>query len=147
LCTSTRTAAAKKRTLTIGSPVVSTAWAAWALLAADATARRILPRGYANRVRSCMVRPGGATCARTEWFFGNGGTDGSSGCGDAQWLAVARRFRSAGLTAVALDPKGRWVATVWQRGRAYDARTGTAVRICRHTDVVPLVFSPDGASS
>jgi len=55
---------------------------------------------------------------------------------------------AAGLTSVALDPKGRWIATgVGNDVRVYDARTGKQrSELLGHTDVVTgVAFSPDGS--
>jgi WD40 repeat protein len=140
------------RTLTIGSPVVSTAWASNRLLLVagrDGKAHlfpggvresRVLPHG--SELVGAALRADGTVAATA----GSDGVvrlwDTSSG---SQLLALPA---APGLTSVALDPKGRWVATgVGNVVRLYDARTGKErPDLVGHTDVVTgLAFSPDGS--
>jgi WD40 repeat protein len=140
------------RTLTIGSPVVSTAWASNGLLLVAGRegkahlfpggVRESRALGHGSELVGAALRADGAVAATA----GSDGVvrlwDTSSG---KQLLALPA---APGLTAVALDPKGRWVATgVGNVVRLYDARSGKErPDLVGHTDIVTgVAFSPDGS--
>jgi WD40 repeat protein len=147
-----RAQAGPLRTLTIGSPVVSTAWGSNGLLLAagrDGIAH-LFPGGiresgtltHGSELVAAALRADGAVAATA-------GADGIVRLWDTRSGSLLLALPAApGLRAVALDPMGRWVATgVGKVVRLYDARTGKQrPDLVGHTDVVTgVAFSPDGS--
>jgi WD40 repeat protein len=140
------------RTRNLGAPVVALAWAhngtllmgardGTAHLSRDAGATELRGLPHGSQLVGAALRADGATVATA-------GTDGYV----RLWSAATGRHllelhAGTGLTSVALDPTGRFIAAgVGQTVVVYDAHTGKQLGVLAgHTDTVTgVAFSPDG---
>lgn len=140
------------RSLNVGAPVVSLAWARNGMLLIGAKDGTVHLRAGSGDTDTRSISHGSpivdATLREDGAIVATAGTDGVVRLWNAKTGAALRELHPpAGLTSVALDPTGRLVAVgVGDEVIVYDAQTGKELRALQgHVDTVTAVtFSHDG---
>jgi WD40 repeat protein len=140
------------RTVQLGSPIVTLAWAKDGVLLAgtkNGTVRLLGDKLSSLRTLSHGSQLVGAALRDDGTVFATAGVDGVVRLWNARTgAAILRVVPPAPVAAIALDPTGRLFATAdGDDVVVFDARTGTARAVLRgHADTVTgIAFSPDGS--